>query len=193
MLQTFTLGQLNSWSAQVESAKVFCNTGCRRRREKGGRRKRLQERLLPKWRADYSLRVRTPHDLSVRVLWLEWQWPLPVAYALFLLASCFLKRVAVAAPFCHSHRVPWKGLGHWARDLPCHSHSFSGSMTSRWDTHLLFFGRSQSRGRTRSAGLGTSGTNEPVTVVAVIHASRAWQWPGPFPSFTKHHPQLSPM
>ena len=96
-------------------AKVFCNTGCRRRREQG-RRKRLQERLEPKWRTDYSLRVRTPHDLSVRVLWLEWQWPLPVAYALFLLASCFLKRVAVAAPFCHSHRVPWKGLGHWARD-----------------------------------------------------------------------------
>ena len=69
----------------VTKAKVFCNTGCRRRREKG-RRKRLQERLEPKWRTDYSLRVRTPHDLSVRVLWLEWQWPLPVAYALFLLA-----------------------------------------------------------------------------------------------------------
>ncbi len=49
--------------------------------------------------------------------------------------------------------------------------------------HLLFFGRNQSRGRTRSASLGTSGTNEPATVVAVIHASRAWQWPGPFPSY----------
>ena len=105
-----------TWSSCGSTmAKVHCNTGCRRRREQG-RRKRRQERLEPKWLTDYSLRVRTPHDLSVRVLWLEWQWPLPVAYALFLLASCFLKRVAVAAPFCHSHRVPWKGLGHWARD-----------------------------------------------------------------------------